>query len=299
MTIIFLLMALLTATYLLYLLHALKSIRQELKFLSETTTNKELHTFSRNPLLVQIVKLINCILVKNKTSRQQLIAENQQIDQAINNISHDLRTPLAVATGYTQYLMEEKTDPAEQTKTLESIRSNLAVVETRLEQLLDYNRLNEQRIHPQPEVFDLSELLKETILNMYDSFTSRGFEVSLDIAPNISVVQDKDQTARIIQNLLGNILIHGSRFASISLNDTSDNKKAILIMSNGLTQPIQFPERLTERFYTEDLSRQKETSGLGLYIVKRLLELQADSLKIQTSAQEFSIQIKYDLPSIK
>lgn len=292
MTIILAILLLIALTYLFFFQHALRYIEKQLRFIGNSETNKELRTESKNPTLIRIVQAINKILANNKENRQKLIRENQQIDQAINNISHDLRTPLSVAVGYTQYLEAEKPDEKEQAKLLKSINSNLAVVEERLEQLLDYNRLNEDRIKTEAEYFDLSAVLKETLLNMYDSFSRRQFAIQLDIEEKVFVIQDKEQTARIIQNILGNILAHGEKFAEISLKKDAENKQAVLTFKNGLGKPIRYPERLTERFYTEDFSRQKENSGLGLYIVKRLVELMAGSLEIKAEKDIFSITLR-------
>lgn len=293
MTIILGILLNIAVLYLIYLLHALYDLQQQLDFLEKNQTNKELRTESRNPLLVKIVLSVNKILRKNKQNREQLIAENQQIDQAINNISHDLRTPLTVAVGYAQYLQAENVETAESQEMLKNISSNLAIVEQRLERLLDYNRLNEHRIQPQPEYFNLSEMLKETMLNMYDSFTSKAFNVQLEIEPNVFVVQDKEQTARILQNIMGNILVHGKEYTTIQLHKNVGKKICHLEISNGLPQPIKHPERLTERFYTEDLSRQTENSGMGLYIVTKLVELQNGKMAIQTTETDFLIRIEF------
>ncbi len=115
----------------------------------------------------------------------------RQLDTAINNISHDLRTPLTVASGYTQYILENNLDKNKQNDLLSNTLTNLKSVEEKLEDLLEYNRLNEDRTVLNLEKINLSRVLQEKALSMYESFVSKNIELKLDIEPNVFGIYDK------------------------------------------------------------------------------------------------------------
>ncbi len=100
----------------------------------------------------------------------------------------------------------------------------------------------------------------------------------------------KNAIDRIFQNVLGNLLCHGKDEGEIRLYQSG--KKIIFEAKNKTSKSIKYPERLADRFYTEDLSRQDKNAGLGLYIVKELVEKQSGSVNIYTSDDVFNIKIK-------
>lgn len=284
--------------FILYVLYSLRSIQKQITHLSHENTNNVVKSPSQNPFIVELVQSVNHLLIKSKKSEVSIKEKNQQIDQALNNIAHDLRTPLTVALGYCQYLKENPSlDQTEYQEILESIDKNLDLVYQRLEMLLDYNRINESTIKLLPEYFNLSELLTETLLTAYPSFTTKQFKVSLNIEPLIFVILDRNQTLRIIQNIIGNILEHGCKTAEFKL-ECSTKHQCILSVKNEMTKPIKSVERLTERFYTEDFSRQKEASGLGLHIIKHLTEMQSGKLNLNVTDTLFEITLTFPMRSL-
>lgn len=284
------LLLILALIYLFIILNELKAITTQLNKICNQETNKEVVLKSRNPIIIKLVNEINLIIRKQKKSNLDMQVTKRQMDAAISNISHDLRTPLTVASGYTQYLLENRISEEEQNNLLSNSFKNLKIVEEKLEDLLEYNRLNENEINLNLEKVNLSRILQEKALSMYESFSSKNFELRLSIEPNIVGVYDKKSIDRIFQNVLGNMLCHGVDEGEIKLY--KDNNKIIFKANNNINKTIKNPEKLVERFYTEDLSRQDKNAGLGLYIVKELLEKQSGNLNIYTIKDMFYLEIK-------
>ena len=192
--------------YWFFLLYDLKKYHQQLTRISEIETNQEIHLQTRVPALKAIALLNNQILRKNKQQHYQMLQENQQLEQAIQNISHDLRTPLTVASGYTQLLQADTTLTPQQLQLLDKVSSNLEKVENHLEQLLTYQRLKDNQLALTLEEFDLSRLLEEELLQLYPSFEAQQLPLTVTIQPNIMIISDKKSWQRIFQNVLGNLL---------------------------------------------------------------------------------------------
>lgn len=276
--------------YLFIILNELKNVVTQINKIWNQETNREIVLNSRNPIIVRLAREINLIIAKQKKSRLDMQIATRQLDTAINNISHDLRTPLTVASGYTQYILENNLDKNEQNALLSNTLTNLKSVEEKLEDLLEYNRLNEDRIVLNLEKINLSRVLQEKTLSMYESFISKNIELKLDIQSNVFGIYDKKCIDRIFQNVLGNILCHAKDEGEIRLY--LSDKKIIFEAKNKTTKSIKHPEKLADRFYTEDLSRQDKNAGLGLYIVKELVQIQSGTLDINTSDDIFNIKIK-------
>jgi signal transduction histidine kinase len=142
-----------------------------------------------------------------------------------------------------------------------------------LESLLEYNRITEHRLTVQAEDFDLSALVQNALLTLYDALQTAGFTVAPQITSGVLVHLDQEKTRRIIQNLLGNALTHGIKTLRVTLSQHPAAPAITLTVTNGIAHPITHLDRLTDRFYTEDLAGQTGNSGLGLYITQHLAEL--------------------------
>lgn len=277
--------------YLLYVLFDVFYILRQLKTINSVETNREIQIGTRNPIIKKLALAINTLIVDKKISRKKARDTIKQLDMAINNISHDLRTPLTVANGYSQYITNNNLSEDERNVYLEKISSNLNKVEDRLELLLEYNRLNENRVVVNLEKVNFSRILEESLISMYESFVKKEFEMEVDIDSEIYVISDKSILERIVQNILGNMLAHGERNGKISLRkDKFINFEA----SNFVSEPIKNIDRLKERFYTEDFSRQNKNSGLGLYIVDELTALVNGKFEIEYKSNTFKTIIRLD-----
>lgn len=281
--------------YLIYVLYDIVQINKQLDYLQTIDSNQEVTTRSQNFLSVKLARAINQLLREKKNARIQLKENLNQTDHAIHNIAHDLRTPLTVANGYGQYLLQNKVEEETEKEYLEKLIHQLNLTENRLERLLEYSRVKDvasEKIDIQK--VNLSQMLKEMVLNLYQSFENHGFEVSINIESDLSLYTDPLILERLLQNLLGNILMHGEKSAEISLKKES---KICLEVKNQTDQVIRHPERLTERFYTEDFSRKNQNAGLGLYLVSEFCQLTNGALAIRYHEPFFEISICWEIPN--
>lgn len=280
------------SSYLVFIFYDLNQYAKRLSLISQEDTNQELRMGTRIPGLVKITILNNQVLQKQKQLRFQLHQEKKQLEQAIHNISHDLRTPLTVADGYTQILASDRSMDEEQKALLQKIATNLSSVEEHLEQLLDYQRLNENQVQLELAKVSVSRLVEQELLSFYQSFQAADWQLDVSIEKEVVMITDPQIMTRILQNLFGNMLKHGIGPGAIELRQTSAHIN--LVVKNAYQGVIQHPERLTERFYTEDLARQSKNSGLGLFIVHELVTRLGGKLSIHVSEQQFEIAIQFN-----
>jgi len=240
-----------------------------LKKINSIDTNLVIELPTKNIFFIRLVKEINRLIKINKKSHRELNETQRQFDMAINNISHDIRTPLTVASGYTQLLVKQTEGDSDHL--VKKVASNLTEVEKKLDALLTYNRLIEERIEVNLETVNVTSVLESKVIDFYDAFKKKSMNLELSIEKEVQMITDKDILIRIIENALGNMLNHGVESGKVKL--TQHQKTIRMIFSNKTEQKILNYDKLFDRFYTEDLSRVNKNSGLGLYIIKELSAL--------------------------
>jgi len=225
-----------------------------------------------------------------EVEQNQLIMKHEKrtLDMAISNIAHDIRTPLTIASGYTQQLIK---NPEPNPETLNKIAHHLDLVSKRLEALLEYRHLMEGAVKPKLEELDLSTFITKKTLAYYDVFQSSHIVLDFKVEPGLKTTTDEDLLDRILQNLLGNVLKHGKEKARLSLK--KGEKGLVLEIDNLVKKPIKNIDNLSNRFYSENLSDTEESSGLGLYITEELVHLLGAEMKLSTDGQWFSVFIYF------
>jgi len=225
-----------------------------------------------------------------EVEQNQLIMkrEKRTLDMAISNIAHDIRTPLTIASGYTQQLIKHSDNSSE---TLNKIAHHQDLVSKRLEALLEYRHLMEGAVKPKLEELDLSTFITKKTLAYYDVFQSSQIVLDFNVEPGLKTTTDEDLLDRIIQNLLGNVLKHGKEQARLSLK--KEENRLILEIDNLVKKPIKNIDNLSNRFYSENMSDTEESSGLGLYITEELVHLLGADMKLVADGEWFSVFIYF------
>lgn len=225
-----------------------------------------------------------------EVEQNQLIMKREKhtLDMAISNIAHDIRTPLTIASGYTQQLIKH---PDNSSETLNKIAHHQDLVSKRLEALLEYRHLMEGAVKPKLEELDLSTFITKKTLAYYDVFQSSHIVLDFNVEPGLKTTTDEDLLDRIIQNLLGNVLKHGKEKARLSLK--KEDNRFVLEIDNLVKKSIKNIDNLSNRFYSENMSDTEESSGLGLYITEELVHLLGAEMKLSTDGQWFSVFIYF------
>ncbi|MBF7050895.1 sensor histidine kinase [Streptococcus sp. HF-2466] len=257
-------------------------IREKRKTSSEIRLAPQNHSQTIIELADEVEKLFQEVEQTRFIARQ----EKKTLDMAISNIAHDIRTPLTIASGFTQQLIKGK----EGNEQLLKIATNLSVVSNRLEALMEYRRLMEGAVRPQFRQIDISKLVAKQMLPYYDAFQKQGIELQVNLQESLMIESDPEILERIVQNMLSNVLKHGKETAQLSL--IRKDAAIHLSVKNIVCQPIQHLEKLTNRFYSENLSNTEESSGLGLYITQQLVDILGGDLTMKAKGNWFELLVR-------
>ena len=265
---------------------AVKDVAQQIRQKRQQASSSRLAPSVHVASILELTEEVEEIFQELDKTTFVVQQEKKTLDMAISNIAHDIRTPLTIASGYTQQLLKEDNQESQQ---LVKIADSLGMVSKRLEALMEYRRLMEGAIRPTFVKTDLSQLVTQQLFAYYDAFQKAQIDLDLDLTEGLTLTTDPDILERIVQNMISNVLKHGQKAASISLKQ--DGEHSVFTVKNIVQQPILHLDKLTNRFYSENLSSSEESSGLGLYITQQLVEILGGDLTMRAEDDWFELVV--------
>ena len=202
----------------------------------------------------------------------------------IANISHELKTPMTSIAGYTDGILDGTIPPENERQYLQIISDESRRLSRLVRRMLDVSQL--QAIDPLREGkhFDICESMRRVLISMERKITDRNLDVEADIPEEpILVLGDKDMITQVIYNLLENATKFAREGSTLYLGVTTiDGKARVTVRNEGDTIPAEELPLLFERFHKSDKSRSedKDGYGLGLYIVKTILEQHKEKISV-------------------
>lgn len=271
-----------TFAYLIFLFKEIVVINEQMTFILSNETNAEITTTSKHKIIKNHVSKCNQLIQQNKQIKMQHQKNELELHQLLTNLTHDLKTPLTVATGYTQLLL--KNEP--QHELAKKINTSLGSVNYYLNCLTDYNLIQEKSITTTIEKIDFSQFLMEQLFQYYEEFEQKKIQAHIKIPSNIMINNDKIILKRIIDNILSNLLKYTKEHVTIVLKSTGNLIE--FICENDYFGEINDPDLLLLRFQTLDDSRQNKSMGIGLHIVQELTKIINGTFKINLAESKFT-----------
>lgn len=246
--------------------------------------------------LCELATAINRNLDLQKKLRIDVGRKDLALKDSIANLSHDLRTPLTSILGYLQLSQDPKCLPDQHEEYLKIVDAKAHNLKSMIDNLYELSILDVKETPLKKEKLDLNLLLSDILAGQYALFQKRGITLQVSI-PDHAIWINGDCMAckRIIQNLLNNASRYAENNVSIILEDHKTD--AVLSISNPAPNIREEDVgHLFERFYTADKSRSSSGSGLGLYIVKTMLEkMNGKILNVFLDNQILYIKISFPL----
>ncbi|MBE6533942.1 MAG: HAMP domain-containing histidine kinase [Ruminococcaceae bacterium] len=214
----------------------------------------------------------------------------------IANVSHEMKTPLAVMQNYgtllqTPDLSEEKR--IEYAKTVTDASRRLADMMTNI---LKLNRLENQQIYPNLTTFDLGEQLCESFLQYESTWERKNIEIETDIAENVLVSADSELLLLVWNNLFSNAFKFTEDGGKVSLMLTADERVAtVKVVDTGCGMSAEVGAHIFEKFYQGDTSRATQGNGLGLALVKRVIDIMQGEIAVESAVgvgTTFTVKIR-------
>ncbi len=218
----------------------------------------------------------------------------------IANISHELKTPMTTIGGFIDGILDGTIEPDKQSYYLSIVSDEVKRLSRLVQSMLSMARLESGEFVLKPELFDLSELICTIVISQEQRIEKQSLNITgLDELQNISVTADKDLIHQVLYNLVDNAIKFTNDNGTVSFSLRNENKKVVFNITNtGNGIPEKELPFVFDRFYKIDKSRSasKNSTGLGLYIVKTIVTAHGGSVSVASKEGEFT-SFKVTLPS--
>lgn len=237
-------------------------------------------------------EIIDCF---NKIARELGSLETLRTD-FISNVSHEMKTPLAVMQNYGTLLQAPDLSAEKRLEYAKGVTDGARRMANMMTNILKLNRLENQQIYPNATEFDLSEQLCQSLLQ-YESVWERDeIEIETDIPEAVTVAADRELLSLVWNNLLSNAFKFTPKGGTVALRLTADETHAtVTVRDTGCGMTAEVGRHIFEKFYQGDTSHATQGNGLGLALVKRVVDILQGEISVESTlgvGSTFTVKIR-------
>ena len=214
----------------------------------------------------------------------------------IANVSHELKTPLAIMGNYATMLQKPGISEEDRIEYAKSISHSSRRLASLVTNILKLNKLENQQIFPKPQEFDLGEQLCENLLAFEDIWEKKNLEIETDIAEDVRIKSDPELLNLVWNNLISNAVKFTPAGGTIGVVLKADEKNVIVsVKDTGCGIDPETGKHIFEKFYQGDTSHATQGNGLGLALVKRVMDILQGEISVQSTpgrGSTFTVRIR-------
>lgn len=267
----------------------LRSISKGIEQIKEGNFDIELKVEGKD----EITALAHSVL--EMSDEIQAMMENQrrleqEKNDLITSVAHDLRTPLTSILGYLDLILYNEEITVEEKKKYLTIVNNKSLqLKKLIEELFDYTKYSKNQMVPKKTKLDITKFMEQIVEEFYPSFYENKIEVATKFpGKSIFVEADGDLLARAIGNILNNAVKYGADGKQIILSmKETKSKIKISIINFGQIIPEEDIDKIFDRFFRVEQSRSEKTggTGLGLAIAKNIFEMHDATVEVSSGEE--------------
>ena len=284
-----------------YLLVRLLSLKMTLK-----DAGKQLKEINRELEESRIVKLavpdkdaeelltvVNESLQAIREHKNTYAKREKELKQQIENISHDLRTPLTSMLGYLR-IMETGGLSPEEKEDLQTVIRKAECLQELITQFYEYTKVTSSDYSLCLENIEVTKLLREALADAYPELEKRQLEVDVQMPQTpVMITGNVNALQRVFQNLLQNVARYAKSCLEVAVS-ARDGEVEITFTNDVEDLNVSDVERLFERFYTPDSSRTQGSTGLGLTIAKEFVEKMKGTMEAELVGEKLRMVMRFD-----
>ena len=268
-----------------------KMSKMDFSVICQTNREDEIGSLA-NSLNILSENLQNALLDLQKKNKklENDIEKERQLDnmrkEFTDNVSHELKTPIGIIEGYAEGLKDGIVSGEDATMYLETIIDESKKMSVLVTNMLELSKLESGTIKPNPEAININRLIAKVLKKHKPDFEENKFNVNFNSStPYSYVYADPFQMEQVFTNLITNAIKYTPPKNDININIEEElDKFKISVQNMGVTIPEDQIGKLFDKFYRLDKSRertQKNSTGIGLSIVKNILLLHNSEFNLQ------------------
>ncbi|WP_455541872.1 sensor histidine kinase [Intestinibacter sp.] len=249
--------------------------------------NHRLTLSSPDKHMEELLYKINDYLEISQMENIKNLRKENEIRKEIENISHDLRTPLTSILGYLQLMQDEDTTEEEKAEYISIIERKSKYLQHLIQTFYDMSRLQANDYKLDIKSLDVNKKLMEQLLLFYNDFEEKNINVGINLgSEEANILCDEKSIERIFNNLISNATKYSK--STFKVNLVKINDKVEIIFKNDVYNLDSADEyEIFKPFYTKDKSRHDQSSGLGLTVAKLLIEAMNGSINCKINNDGF------------
>ena len=247
-----------------------------------------------NGLIANIAKDVNAVREGFAISNQKQSNSERLKTELITNVSHDLRTPLTSVLNYVDLAKRSDITEEERQEYLQIIDNKSKRLKVLIDDLFEASKMASGAVELNKEQVDLVALMYQALAEYEDRFEDQKLIVRTKTSnPHMYAYCDGRKMYRVFENLFSNVIKYAQPATRVYLEMTYEGSEIIITLKNISNYELGFDvSELAERFKRGDSSRHTEGSGLGLSIVKSILELHGAAFELSQDGDLFKVIIK-------
>ena len=223
------------------------------------------------------------LTLRDVTSARRLEATRRDF---VANVSHELKTPLTIISGYAETLRDDEMEPEQRKHFAETIRTSAHRMQRLVDDLLDLSRIESGGWKPTPARVELNALLSDILQPFRAAAERKGIRLECSVAPDAAtLLADATAIRQVITNLVENAIRHTSSGSVHVFAERAADGISLGVRDTGSGISAEHLPRIFERFYRVDAARSREAggTGLGLSIVKHLTEAHGGTVRAESA----------------
>ena len=214
----------------------------------------------------------------------------------IANVSHEMKTPLAVMQNYGTLLQSPDLSEEKRMEYAKGVTDASRRLSEMMTNILKLNRLENQQIFPETAAFDLGEQLCQCLLQFENVWEKKNIGIETDIAQDVKVEADAELLCLVWNNLFSNAFKFTGEGGTVSLSLTATEHHAIIkVKDTGCGMTAEVGAHIFEKFYQGDTSHSVQGNGLGLALVKRVIDIMHGEITVESvvgAGTTFTVKIR-------
>ena len=201
----------------------------------------------------------------------------------IANVSHELKTPLSVMQNYGTMLQKPGLSEEERIEYAKGITKAARRLADLITNILKLNKLENQQIFPHAQVYDLTEQLCECMLSFESEWEKKSISIVTDLDDGVMICSDRELLYLVWSNLFSNALKFTESGGTVSVRlKQSENRITVSVADTGCGMTPEVGKHIFEKFYQGDPSRATHGNGLGLALVKRVVDIAGGEIHVES-----------------
>ena len=207
----------------------------------------------------------------------------------IANVSHEIKTPLSVIQSYAKLLENPALHESDKKRYLKSLQDACKNLSTLVTNILKLNKLEHQKLLPELKRYNLSESLINQILQYEELIENKSINLNCDIEEDVYITSEESYLDLIWNNLVSNAIKFTNANGNITISLKKDKDKVIVkVADDGIGISQEHGHHIFDKFYQADTSHYQEGNGLGLALVKKVIDILGGTIYVESEENKGS-----------